>query len=147
MASVLVGAMVWGGCASSSRSGGPTRFVVVSPAEGGSGASRSTTYEVQETEKIVLLDKGVRQSILVPSVLERVLEDGRMEVVANVRNRLNRRIEVQISCVFKDETGFALNDVDTFRTLILTENIEEAARFVSLNDRARSYTIRIRQAR
>jgi hypothetical protein len=80
-------------------------------------------------------------------VLERVLEDGRMEVVANVRNRLNRRIEVQISCVFKDETGFALNDENTFRTLILTENIEEAARFVSLNDRARSYTIRIRQAR
>ena len=147
MALVLVGAMAWGGCASSSGSGGPTRFVVVTPAGGAGGASRSTTYVVEQTERIALLDKGVRQSILVPSVLERVLEDGRLEVVANVRNRLNRRIEVQISCVFKDETGFALNDEDTFRTLILTENIEEAARFVSLNDRARSYTIRIRQAR
>ncbi|MCL4176884.1 MAG: hypothetical protein KJ072_03945 [Verrucomicrobia bacterium] len=147
MALVLAGAMAWGGCASSSGPGGPTRFVVVSPAGGGGGASRSTTYEVQETDKIALLDKGVRQSVYIPSVLERVLEDGRMEVVANVKNRLNRRIEVQVSCVFKDETGFALNDEDTFRTLILTENIEEAARFVSLNDRARSYTIRIRQAR
>ena len=70
-----------------------------------------------------------------------------MEVIANVRNRLNRRIEVQISCVFKDDTGFASNDEAPFRTLILTENAEEAARFVSLNNRARTYTIRIREAR
>jgi hypothetical protein len=147
MALALVGVMAWSGCASSSGRVGPTRFVVVGPAGGGGGASRTTTYEVEQTDRIALLDKGVRQSVWIHSVLERVLEDGRMEVVANVRNRLNRRIEVQVSCVFKDETGFALNDGETFRTLILTENIEDAARFVSLNDRARSYTIRIRQAR
>jgi hypothetical protein len=141
----LIG-LVGGGCAS--KSGGETtRFVLVNPSGGSSEGSRTTTYEVGQSEKIALLDKGVQQSVAIPSVLERVLDDGRLEVVANVKNRLNRRIEVQIGCVFKDETGFALNDEDSFRTLILTENIEDAARFISLNDRARTYTIRIRQAR
>ena len=147
MAVLVAGLAVGGGCAKTSTSGGPTRFTVVTPADAGSGAARTTTFEVSESDRIVLLDRGVQQSVSIPSVLERVLEDGRLEVIVNVRNRLNRRIEVQIDCVFKDETGFASNDAGSFRTLILTENAEEAARFVSLNDQARSYTIRIRQAR
>jgi hypothetical protein len=148
MAVLVAGLAVGGGCAKTSSSGGPTRFTVVNPSRrGSSGAARTSTFEVEESDRIALLDRGVQQSVSIPSVLERVLEDGRLEVIANVRNRLNRRIEVQIGCVFKDETGFASNDIDSFRTLILTENAEEAVRFVSLNDQARSYTIRIRQAR
>jgi hypothetical protein len=147
MAVLVAGLAVGGGCAKTSSSGGPTRFTVVAPAAAGSGAARTSTFQVEESDRIALLDRGVQQSVSIPSVLERVLEDGRLEVIVNVRNRLNRRIEVQIGCVFKDETGFASNDIDSFRTLILTENAEEAVRFVSLNDQARSYTIRIRQAR
>jgi hypothetical protein len=144
---MAAGLAMGGGCAKTSSSGGPTRFTVVSPAVGGTGAPRTTTFEVRESDRIALLDKGVQQSVSIPSVLERVLDDGRMEVIVNVRNRLNRRIEVQIDCVFKDETGFASNDSSSFRTLILTENAEEAVRFLSLNNQARSYSIRIRQAR
>jgi hypothetical protein len=147
MAVLVAGLAMGGGCAKSSSSGGPTRFTVVSPAVGGSGEARTTTFEVEESDKIALLGKGVQQSVSIPSVLERVLEDGRLEVIVNVKNQLNRRIEVQIDCVFKDQTGFASNETDSFRTLILTEHAEEAARFVSLNDQARSYTIRIREAR
>lgn len=147
MAVLVAGLAVGNGCAKTSTSGGPTRFTVVAPADAGFGGARTSTFEVMESDKIDLLDRGVQQSVSIPSVLERVLEDGRLEVIVNVRNRLNRRIEVQIGGVFKDETGFASNDADSFRTLILTENAEEAVRFVSLNNQARSYTIRIRQAR
>jgi hypothetical protein len=146
MAGVLTVLLVGAGCARKPDPGADTRFVIVTPSGGGPGGT-TTRYDLEKTGKLVLLDKGVEQSVSYPSVLERVLEDGRLEVIANVKNKLNRRIEVQISCVFKDEVGFASDDDAPFRTLILTENAEEAARFVSLNDRARSYTIRIRQAR
>jgi hypothetical protein len=142
LALVLAGA----GCAGTRDPGADTKFVIVTPTGGGPGGT-TTRYDLEKTGKLVLLDKGVEQSVTYPSVLERVREDGRLEVIANVKNKLNRRIEVQISCVFKDETGFASNDDAPFQTLILTENAEEAARFVSLNDQARTYTIRIRQAR
>lgn len=103
--------------------------------------------DVESRSKFVLLDPGARDSVTCGSLLERVLEDGRLEVMANVRNRLNRRIEVQINCVFKDAQGFPTEQEAAFRTLILTENATEGVKFVSLNDAAKSYTIRVRQAR
>ena len=76
-----------------------------------------------------------------------MLEDGRLELVVNVRNRESRRIEVQIQCVFKDEQGFSSGDETPWQTLILTENTQEAVQFVSMNSKARKYTVRVRQAR
>ena len=70
-----------------------------------------------------------------------------MEVIANVRNRLNRRIEVQLNCVFKDEKGFPTNDEAPFKTLFLDENAQEGVRFISMNNQARTYIIRVREAR
>ena len=63
-----------------------------------------------------------------------------------MRNRENRRIEVQINCVFKDEQGFPVDETP-FRTLILTENAQEGVQFTSMNNQAKTYTIRVRQAR
>lgn len=103
--------------------------------------------DVESRSKFVLLDPGAQDSVTCSALLERVLEDGRLEVVANVRNRLNRRIEVQINCVFKDGQGFPTEAEAAFRTLILTENATEGVKFVSLNEAAETYTIRVRQAR
>lgn len=97
--------------------------------------------------KFVLLDKATRNSVTCDGLQERFLEDGRLEVIALVRNRLNRRIEVQINCVFKDARGFPIRDDVPFRTLILTENAQEGVRFVSAVPEAETYTIRVRQAR
>ena len=96
--------------------------------------------------KFVLLDPGAQYSVTCSGLQERTLPDGRLEVVANVRNRENRRIQVQINCVFKDEQGFPLNET-SFETLILTENAQEGVKFTSLDNKAKNYTIRVRQAR
>jgi hypothetical protein len=103
--------------------------------------------DLENQAKFVLLDQGTRDSVTVTGLQERILEDGRLEVVSNVRNRLNRRIEVQINCVFKDARGFPIQDDVPFRTLILTENAQEGVRFVSAIPGADTYTIRVRQAR
>jgi len=107
----------------------------------------TTRYTVENTEKFVLLDKPTQVSVTCTGLQERTLGDGRLEVVANVKNRENRRIQVQINAVFKDEQGFSTGDETPFQTLILAENSTEAVRFTAMNTLAKKYTIRVRQAR
>lgn len=107
----------------------------------------TTKYTVENTEKFVLLDKPTQYSVTCTGLQERNLPDGRLEVVANVKNRENRRIQVQINCVFKDEQGFTAGDETPFQTLVLAENSTEAVRFTAMNAQAKRYTIRVRQAR
>ena len=107
----------------------------------------TTKYTLENTEKFVLLDHATQTSVTCTGLQERPLPDGRLEVVANVKNRENRRIQVQIDCIFKDSQGFSTGDETPFQTLILTENATEAVKFTSMNAQARRYTIRVRQAR
>ncbi|MGB9602752.1 MAG: hypothetical protein ACPMAG_08175, partial [Limisphaerales bacterium] len=61
--------------------------------------------------------------------------------------RIKKRIQVQINCVFKDEQGFSTGDETPWVNLILDENAQESVKFVSMNDKAKKFTIRVRQAR
>jgi hypothetical protein len=118
------------------------------PADTGAYVPLNTTVNDAENHlPIVLLDKRVQVSITCTGVYQKTLPDGRMDVTANIRNREERRIQVQINCVFKDDYGAPTEGEETpFRDLILTENAQEPVHFVSLNDKARRYTIRIREA-
>ena len=107
----------------------------------------TTKYTVENTEKFVLLDKPTQTSITCTGLQERVLPDGRLEIVANVKNREDRRLQVQIGCVFKDAQGFTTGDESPYQNLILAENSTEAVRFTAMNALAKRYTIRVRQAR
>ncbi|HYP16685.1 MAG TPA: YcfL family protein [Opitutus sp.] len=107
----------------------------------------TTKYTVENTEKFVLLDKPTQYSVTCTGLQERTLPDGRLEVVANVKNRENRRLQVQINCVFKDDQGFTTGDETPFQNLILAEYSTEAVRFTAANQLAKRYTIRVRQAR
>jgi uncharacterized protein YcfL len=107
----------------------------------------TTKFTLENTDRFVLLDKPAQYSVTCTGLQERPLADGRLEVVANVKNRESRRIEVQINCVFKDEQGFSAGDETPWQTLILSENATEAVRFTSMNAQARKYTIRVRQSR
>jgi len=136
------------GCQPMAESARDTTQTVVTGHKGGAYAPRNTTrYDLENQAKFVLLDHATQRSVTCSGLQERYLEDGRLEVVANVRNRLNRRIQVQINCVFKDVQGFPTGDETPFQTLILSENAQEGVRFTSLNNQARGYTIRVRQAR
>ncbi len=107
----------------------------------------TTKFTLENTEKFVLLDKPAQNSVTCTGLQERPLGDGRLEVVANVKNRESRRIQVQINCVFKDEQGFSTGDETPWQTLILSENATEAVRFTAMNAQAKRYTVRVRQAR
>lgn len=108
---------------------------------------QSKTPAYENTERFVLLDPGVKYSITCTGINERTLDDGRLEVTAQIRNRENRRLEVQANCVFKDGNMIATGDETPFQTVILTENATESVKFTSANGAAKKYTIRVRQAR
>jgi hypothetical protein len=108
---------------------------------------QSKTPAHENTERFVLLDPDSKYSLTCTGIHERTLEDGRLEVSTQIRNRENRRIEVQVNCVFKDGNMVSIGDETPFQTLILTENATESVKFTSANALAKKYTIRVRQAR
>ncbi len=110
-------------------------------------AQDTTKYTLESTEAFVLMDKQVQYSVTSTGIQYRNLPDGRLEVTANIKNRENRRIQVQVSCVFKNDDGMSTGDETPWQTLILGENATEAVTFTSMNNQARKYTIRVRQAR
>lgn len=107
------------------------------------------SYKPADDSKLdyVSLDEAVADSIRMVGAQSGLISDGRLEVVVKLKNLLNRRIEVQVDCVFKNAQGFPTNDESSFQTLILTENATEPVKFTSLNNQAKKYTIRVRQAR
>jgi uncharacterized protein YcfL len=110
-------------------------------------AEDTTKFTLENTESFVLMDKPTQVSVTCTGLQQRVNNDGRLEVVANVKNREARRIQVQISCVFKDDAGFSTSDETPWQNLILGENATEAVRFTAMNTLAKKYTVRVRQAR
>ena len=116
-------------------------------ASGGVSKPRNTDkYNYEETSPFVLFDSGVQRSVTSPGTQLGRTTDGRMKVTTHLRNRENRRIEVQANCVFKDAQGFTVDETP-FRTVILDENATQDVMFEAFNLNAAKYTIRVRQAR
>jgi uncharacterized protein YcfL len=107
----------------------------------------TTKYTIESTDKFVLLDQAAQGSVSCTGLQERILPDGRLEVVANVKNREMHRLQVQINCVFKDEQGVSTGDITSVRSLTLAENVTETVKFTSANNLARKYTIQVRETR
>ena len=107
----------------------------------------TTKYTIENTNQFVLLDEPTQTSVTCTGIEPRTLPDGRLDIVALMKNREDRRIQVQVQCVFKDEHGFSTGDETPWENLILAENSTEAAHFTAMNTQARNFTIRVRQAR
>jgi len=113
---------------------------------GGAYLPKNTTeHNYEDSEPVVLMDSMVQRSISSTGVQRTRLPDDRLEVVANLRNREGRRIQVQAQCEFKDGQGFPI-DSTPWTTVILTERAQEGVKFTSMNDKAQRFTIRVRQA-
>ncbi len=103
-------------------------------------------YNYEENSPFVLFDAGAQRSVTCSGTQLGKTADGRMKVTTHLRNRENRRIEVQANCVFKDAQGFTVDETP-FRTVILDENATQDVSFEAFNLNAAKYTIRVREAR
>lgn len=105
----------------------------------------ATINDVENRAGIVLLDRRVQNSVTCPGIQETRLPDGRLQIAVQLRNREERRIQVQANCEFKDAQGFTL-DSTPYQNVFFDSNSQEAVKFISMNDQAVRYTIRVRQA-
>jgi len=107
----------------------------------------TTKYTLENTEEFVPLDATSQIYVACTGLQERTLPDGRLQVIANLRNRERWEVIEQVQCVFKDEQGFPAGGETPWRTLILPEDSTEAVRFTAMNALATRYTIRVREPR
>ena len=124
--------------------------VTITGCSTGDGArlpENSGKYHQELGSKFVLMDDGAQRSVTSSALQEIPLPDGRLEVVAVLRNRESRRIQVQVQCIFKDAQGISTGDETPWKDVILTENGMENVRFSSMNAQAKAYTVRVRQSR
>ena len=105
----------------------------------------TTVNDVENRAGLVLLDSRVQQSVTSPGIQESRLPDGRWQIAVQLRNREERRIQVQANCEFKDAQGFTL-DPTPFQNVILDENAQQTVKFISMNEKPVRYTIRVREA-
>lgn len=95
----------------------------------------------------VLLDKSLTKKVAVDRVESRILDDGRLEVLANFRNQTRKDIVIQAQTVFKDVNNYSLGEDSAWSALFLSANETETYRMVSRGKDAAKFTIRIREER
>ncbi len=104
----------------------------------------STKYSIESTGKFVRIDQA---AVICTGLQEHVTDDGRLEVLANVQNRENHRLALEVRCVFKDSNGFSTGDETPWRFLLLEAGATEAVHYSAGNNLAHKYTIMVRPAR
>lgn len=109
-------------------------------------AADTTKYTLENTDKFTLLDKATLSSIACTGLHHRPLADGRIEVVANLKNRESRPVRIEASCVYRDAAGVP-NGESPWQSITIPAATTETVRFTAPNVFAKSYTIRVRQGR
>ena len=113
----------------------------------GCGAPTAAQSTISNNSKFVALGSLGSRIVQCTALQENTLPDGRLEVRANILNLVNKRVDLQINCIFKDAQGFSTGDETPFQTMILDETAQETITFTSLNTKAKDYTVRARLAR
>lgn len=107
----------------------------------------STKFSVENTDKFVPLDAASQLWVSCTGLQERTLADGRLEVVADIKNRVQAFVVVQVQCVFQDDQGNSTGDLTPWRIENLPVDSTQAVRFVAPTPAMKRYTIRVRAIR
>jgi uncharacterized protein YcfL len=109
-----------------------------------SSAQDSTKFTVENTDHFVALDPAAEAAVKCTGLQERTLGDGRLEVVANVKNRGKEIAKVQVQCLFMDDQGEAAEDGEKWQSLAIAGDATAVVRFTAPNASVKRYAIRAR---
>jgi hypothetical protein len=107
----------------------------------------STKFSVENTDRFVPLDAASQTWVSCTGLQERTLADGRLEVVTDVKNRVQAFVRVEVQCVFSDDQGASTGEMTPWRIVNLPVDSTEAVRFVAPNPAMKKYSIRVRAIR
>jgi uncharacterized protein YcfL len=106
----------------------------------------TTKFTVENTVRFVALDASTEAVISCTGLQERALADGRLEVVANLKNSDTKPVRVNVQCVFLDEQGLPVAGDSPWEVVALSADSTEVVRFTAPVLTARKYSIRVRRA-
>jgi uncharacterized protein YcfL len=106
----------------------------------------STKFTVENTVRFVALDSATEAVVSCTGLQERALGDGRLEVVANLKNSDSKPVTVLVECVFLDEQGLPVGPEARWRSLAISAESTEVMRFTAPVLAARKYSIRVRRS-
>lgn len=107
----------------------------------------SIKYTVDDTGRVAFADPLSRDSIEVTGLQERFLADGRLDMVAVVKNKSSQATKVEVQCVFRDIDGFVAAQATDWKPLSLGAQASETVHFTASTTVSRRYTLRFRQAK
>jgi hypothetical protein len=104
----------------------------------------STKFTVENTDHFAALDRAAEAAVTCTGLQERTLGDGRLEVVANVKNRGNGVAKVRVQCLFMDDQGEPAAEDAPWQSLAIAGDATTVVRFTAPNTSVKKYTIRAR---
>jgi uncharacterized protein YcfL len=107
----------------------------------------TTKYTLENTDKFAVIEDGGAHTVTCTGLLQHALADGRLEVVATLKNRDNKPATVQANCVFKEPQGSPVGTETAWQTVHLAENGTQAVRFTAPTAAAKKYTVQVRPPR
>ncbi len=107
----------------------------------------TTKFTVENTDRFAVLDSATEAVVSCTGLQERTLGDGRLEVVANLKNSGANPVQVQVQCEFIDGEGMPLSPDAPWQLLAISGNSTEVVRFTAPATVAKKYAIRVRRAR
>jgi uncharacterized protein YcfL len=109
--------------------------------------AESGRYSLENTEKFRLLDRPAQAAVACTGLQERFNDAGRLELIANLQNRLAEPIEMQVRCVFQDAAGAAVGDETPWLPLTLDGHATEAVHYFATTSLSRRFTILVRSTK
>jgi uncharacterized protein YcfL len=107
----------------------------------------TTKFTMENTVRFVALDAATEAAISCTGLQERALADGRLEVVANLKNGGAKSERVSVQCVFLDEQGLPVAGEAPWQVFAIGADSTEVVRFTAPVVTARKYSIRVRSSR
>ena len=91
----------------------------------------TTKFTVENTDRFVALDPAAEAAVSCTGLQERTLGDGRLEIVANIKNSDAKPVKVTVQCLFVDEQGLEVGAGAPWQPLAIEGNSTEVMRFTS----------------
>jgi len=108
------------------------------------GPQDTTKFTVENTDRFLALDAATEAVISCTGLQERLLDDGRIEVVANLRNSGATAVSVRVQCVFLDDQGQPVTVDTPWQTVGIGNGATEVVRFTAPSPKVHRYSIRVR---
>jgi hypothetical protein len=107
-------------------------------------AQETTKFTVENTDRFIALDAATEAAISCTGLQERLLGDGRLQVVANLRNSGTGDVRVHVQCVFLDDQGMPVDAPAPWENIMISNSATEVVRFAAPDKHAKKYSIRVR---